>query len=83
MSYIYLITEYDERYPVLTATTKEITENLLNEYMGLSNDPDVEYLGFFPYDNGYYHTLEGCYKYKTQDGEQSFRRYCLYVDQLI
>jgi hypothetical protein len=76
----------DDRIPILTTSSIEKAELLLNEYMGVEGpivDESVEYIGFEPFDDrGYYTIYEGEYKYKTEDGEQRFIRYCMGLDSL-
>ena len=86
MTLIYVILDSDDRIPILTTSSIEKAELLLNEYMGVEGpivDESVEYIGFEPYDDrGYYSPYEGEYKYKTEDGEQRFIRYCMGLDTL-
>jgi hypothetical protein len=86
MTLIYVILDSNDRIPILTASSIEKTELLLNQYMGVEGpivDESVEYIGFEPFDDrGYYTPYEGEYKYKTEDGEQRFIRYCMGLDSL-
>jgi hypothetical protein len=86
MTLIYVILDSNDRMPILTASSIEKTELLLNQYMGVEGpivDESVEYIGFEPFDDrGYYTIYEGEYKYKTEDGEQRFIRYCMGLDSL-
>ena len=86
MALIYVILDSNDRIPILTASSIEKTELLLNQYMGVEGpivDESVEYIGFEPFDDrGYYEIYEGEYKYKTEDGEQRFIRYCMGLDSL-
>ena len=86
MTLIYVILDSNDRMPILTASSIEKTELLLNQYMGVEGpivDESVEYIGFEPFDDrGYYTPYEGEYKYKTEDGEQRFIRYCMGLDSL-
>jgi hypothetical protein len=86
MTLIYVILDSNDRIPILTASSIEKTELLLNQYMGVEGpivDESVEYIGFEPFDDrGYYTIYEGEYKYKTEDGEQRFIRYCMELDTL-
>jgi hypothetical protein len=86
MTLIYVILDSNDRIPILTASSIEKTELLLNQYMGVEGpivDESVEYIGFEPFDDrGYYTIYEGEYKYKTEDGEQRFIRYCMGLDTL-
>jgi hypothetical protein len=86
MALIYVILDSNDRIPILTASSIEKTELLLNQYMGVEGpifDESVVYIGFEPYDDrGYYSPYEGEYKYKTEDGEQRFIRYCMGLDSL-
>jgi hypothetical protein len=83
MALIYLIVDKEDRIPVLTATTMDKSKLLLDEYMGLGFDKEVEYIGFFPYDTEYTEIYEGVYKYKSQYGIQEFIRYCMPIDEVI
>jgi hypothetical protein len=86
MALIYVILDSNDRIPILTASSIKKAELLLNEYMGVEGpivDESVEYIGFEPFDDrGYYTPYEGEYKYKTEDGEQRFIRYCMGLDSL-
>jgi hypothetical protein len=86
MTLIYVILDSNDRIPILTASSIEKAELLLNQYMGVEGpivDESVEYIGFEPFDDrGYYTIYEGEYKYKTEDGEQRFIRYCMGLDSL-
>ena len=86
MTLIYVILDSNDRIPILTTSSIEKAELLLNQYMGVEGpivDESVEYIGFEPYDDrGYYSPYEGEYKYKTEDGEQRFIRYCMGLDTL-
>jgi hypothetical protein len=86
MALIYVILDSNDRIPILTASSIKKAELLLNEYMGVEGpivDESVEYIGFEPFDDrGYYTIYEGEYKYKTEDGEQRFIRYCMGLDSL-
>ena len=86
MTLIYVILDSNDRMPILTASSIEKTELLLNQFMGVEGpivDESVEYIGFEPFDDrGYYTIYEGEYKYKTEDGEQRFIRYCMGLDSL-
>ena len=86
MTLIYVILDSNDRMPILTASSIEKTELLLNQYMGVEGpivDESVEYIGFEPFDDrGYYTPYEGEYKYKTEDGEQRFIRSCRGLDSL-
>jgi hypothetical protein len=86
MALIYVILDSNDRIPILTASSIKKAELLLNEYMGVEGpivDESVEYIGFEPFDDrGYYTPYEGEYKYKTEDGEQRFIRYCMELDTL-
>ena len=86
MALIYVILDSNDRIPILTASSIEKAELLLNQYMGVEGpifDESVEYIGFEPFDDrGYYTPYEGEYKYKTEDGEQRFIRYCMGLDTL-
>jgi hypothetical protein len=86
MTLIYVILDSNDRIPILTTSSIEKAELLLNQYMGVEGpivDESVEYIGFEPFDDrGYYTIYEGEYKYKTEDGEQRFIRYCMGLDSL-
>jgi hypothetical protein len=86
MTLIYVILDSNDRIPILTTSSIEKAELLLNQYMGVEGpifDESVEYIGFEPFDDrGYYTPYEGEYKYKTEDGEQRFIRYCMGLDSL-
>lgn len=85
MALIYLVNDREDKIPVLTATTIEKAKELLDEYMGLPpyfEDKDVEYLGYFPYDNSYPDIYEGTYKYRYGDEIQEFGLYCMEIDAL-
>ena len=86
MTLIYIILDSKDRIPVVTASSIEKAELLLNQYMGVEGpifDESVEYIGFEPFDDrGYYTPYEGEYKYKTEDGEERFIRYCMGLDTL-
>lgn len=90
MALIYVILDSNDRIPILTASSIEKAELLLNQYMGVEGpifDESVEYIGFEPFDDrGYYTIYEGEYKYKTGwhcgEGEQRFIRYCMELDSL-
>jgi hypothetical protein len=90
MSFIYVILDFEDRVPVLTATTKEKVEELLHEYMGYNKDPQIQFAGFKPYDyNTYYEIYEGVYKYNKIDSNNlvdesyTFIRYCIPIDTLF
>jgi hypothetical protein len=82
MALIYTILDLEDRIPILTATTIDKVEKLLNEYIGLGIDKTVEYIGFFQYDSKYGDIYEGYYEYKTEYGQEKFIRYCMSIDEL-
>lgn len=82
MALIYLILDLEDRIPVLTATTIDKAKNLLDEYMGIGIDKNIEYIGFFEYESKYGDIYEGYYEYKTQYGQEKFIRYCMMIDDL-
>lgn len=81
---IYVILDKQDRIPVLTATSIDKIKELLDEYMGLGKDNNVEYIGFVPrYDmTEYFDIYEGSYVYKYNEEQQCFIRYCMNIDIL-
>ena len=82
MALIYTILDLEDRIPILTATTIEKAEELLNEYMGIVIDKSIQYVGFFEYNSKYGDIYEGYYEYKTDYGQEKFIRYCMSIDEL-
>lgn len=67
MKTIYLATD-DEKIPRIVADNLQKFEELLFEWFGYPNNPDIEYKGFFPFDNcGYPDIYEGHYEFVTPD----------------
>lgn len=79
----YLITDFDENFPLFITDTLENVKKLLDEYMGLGKDERVKYLEFIEFDNcGYPNMFEGIYKYTDDEDIQKFNRYYLTLNVL-
>ncbi len=82
MTSVFLIQRGEDRKPIITASTLEKAEALLNEYMGIDVDPSAKYHGFdmWEYNGGYPSNYLGNYRYTDSDGESFFLLYCLPID---
>jgi hypothetical protein len=83
MKSIFLIQDWKSRSPIITASTLEIAERMLNEYMGVGIDPSVKYHGFdmLEYPVGHVAPYLGNYCYTHSSGESVFLLYSLPVDE--
>jgi len=85
MALIYLICDSEDRIPIMVASSVEKIELLLNQYMGVEGpiiDESAEFIKYLPYNGQYADIYEGVYKYRSNDGEFEFLRYCMVLDGL-
>jgi hypothetical protein len=87
MKFVYLIVDESDNLPIITASTIEQAESLLDQYMGVSGpiiDDTVRYVDFGEYEGEYGDIYDGLYIYETDNGKsvQRFYRYCMVLDGL-
>ena len=58
---MFLITDYEEKFPIFLATDLESVERMLNEYMGFGKSPTVTFVGFSEYQCKFPDKYEGFY----------------------
>ena len=88
---LYVVTEYEDRYPIITASSFEIAKKLLDEYIGVGITDEIIDLGFKEYvysefEDSYMGSFVYDVKYRKIDTEyttHSYRIYTMYLDQLV
>lgn len=88
MELIYIITENEDHYPIIAASSEEKATQQLFDYMGYPNvDKDVNYLGFDKYiysehEDDFVGTYKFEFKYPpmTKKEISTFSLYCKCID---
>lgn len=86
---IYVILDKEDRKPVLTADTFDKAKELLDDYMGIGIDDDVEFIGYEKYENEYFDIFEGIFTYKTnykfdnEPRQEKFLVYCMGLNEVL
>lgn len=73
---------YQDRIPVVTATSLQKVRELLDEYVGVETGYG-EFIDFDKYEGEFPDIFEGTYKYNTEDGPEIFIQYCVVIDSLF
>ena len=88
---IFVVTEYEDRYPIITASTFEIAKKLLDEYIGIGITDEIIDLGFKEYlysefEDSYMGSFVYDVKYRTIDTEYTtcrYKVYQMYLDEVL
>lgn len=86
---IYVILDKDDKRPILVADTFKKAKDLLDEYMGIDMDEDVQFIKYEKYENKYFDIFEGTftyltnYKFDNKPREEKFLVYCMGLNDVL